>query len=251
MNQETVWTCTFTNNGKNITVTMTSPQMLSEDGKKEIRTSGTLYIWDSPSAKMKVVTFAKGVIGEATYRVDGLDHDLSFSTGYAFDPRRNRKIPPSPTQKDIIITSLDFHGDSITSEKLRKIPLSKLLGAALRASAVRVIHYPTGYNGPSLAFGAGWTTTGPTTEIGEHLNDVPAGFVESLADATDVLDKDKRLQRVADVWHKALHADKTFDVVTALLVGDRQARRLIREARDAGLIPPVSKTDQRSRKATK
>jgi hypothetical protein len=248
MKQETVWTCTFTNNGNDITVTMTSPQVAA-DGSRNVVASGTLHIWERPPAKMKVVTFAKGVIGEATYRVDGLDHDLSFTTGWSFDPRRSRKT--TPNQKDIVITSLDFHGNAITSEALRKIPISKLLAAALRASAVRVIHYPTGYKGPSLAYGALFITTGPDTEIGPHLNDVPAGFVESWADATDVLDKGQRLQRVADVWHTASHADKTFDVVAALCVGDRQARRLISEARDAGLIPPVSKTDQRSRKATK
>ena len=249
---ETAWSHTFTHNKKRVTVTMVSPEMAA-DGSMTVIHSGVLYLYEKPKHKIKTPTWSVGVIAEATFRVEGLECDLTFTTGWTFDSRHPERNDGSPNQKDVSIYSMSLDGHRpITPELLARIPAGKLLAAAIHAAGVRVIHYPKGYEGPSLSM-LGWNVSAQDEndwDVAGHLGiDIPTDLVKSLTGEKEQIDYDARLLRVAEIVKASLPNRQTKDVAQSFFVGDRQARRLIQDARDAGYLPPIDPTDKRSRKA--
>jgi hypothetical protein len=229
---------------------MTAPYSPSDAGKNKIA-SGTLYLVETPKMKITKPTWGLGVIAEASFVVTGLSFDVSFSIGWTFDARYPERFENPHTMKDIVITSMTIGThNGITKDRLEQVPAGKLLSAAMRAGAVRVVHYPANYNGPSLAH-SGFTTTtdseGEWEVVGHTSEDVPDGFAKALTGQTDVFDK---LQLVAETVSKALPNRATHDVMTVIGCSERHARRLIQQARDAGYLPPLEPTDKRTRKAS-
>jgi hypothetical protein len=250
---ESAWTHRFTHNKKQITVSMTAPYSPSDAGKNKIA-SGTLYLVETPKMKITKPTWGLGVIAEASFVVTGLSFDVSFSIGWTFDARYPERVKNPHTMKDIVITSMTIGThNGITKDRLEQVPAGKLLSAAMRASAVRVVHYPANYDGPSLAF-SGFTTTtsskGKWEVAGHTSKDVPDGFAKGLTGHTDQFDKDAQLRRVAEIVKASRPNRQTFDVQSTLHCTDRHARRLIQQARDAGYLPPLKPTDKRTRKAS-
>ncbi len=151
-------------------------------------------------------------------------------------------------------------------ERLERVPLESFLKSAINLSAVECITYPPGYEGAVLNQHGqvvqgweGWNVSAPTSSqygeqvaigwLGETPREVLRDFVVSATDSRKArkLSNRKRLELVARAWKQAPERSKAEAVQRALeaegewLSRDR-IKQLIREAREAELIPPSKRS---------
>lgn len=233
---------------------MIAPEMAS-DGSMTRLPSGVLSIVEKPKGKITKPTYGVGVIAEATFSVDGLGVDIEFTTGWKYDARYPKRNDGVSSTRDIVITSLTVRSDTaVTKEILDAIPAGKLLAAATHAAGVRAVHYPIGYDGPSVvhpAFNVAKSDQSQWELVGHIGDSGRSGLIKELTGQTEPFDRDAQLRRVASIVERSRPNQQTKDVAAALNVGERHARRLIGNARDAGYLPPLDPNDKRTRKAQK
>lgn len=235
---------TFTYAGRPLTVALTSTdetQILNAQVTWEA--SGTV---DRPTERF-------GHVVPATFRVDGLPYDVTFTTAWS-----------------ALVEHEGFHGvtlDTLTvafrpglvPRDLRDLPSPVvLLRHAGKASRVRGYQLPPGWHDPNY----------PDVELQAfHTSDgsdsvyIALGPSDAPHDHDALMGRPRRernnkvgpelLQRVADVHNAAPNGSKEHAIMQALDVSKSSARKYIAKARSAGLLPPVPATDGRTRKGAK
>lgn len=151
-------------------------------------------------------------------------------------------------------------------EKVERLPLQSFLESAIHLATVECITYPPGYEGEVLNQHGqvvqgweGWNVSAPASSqygeqvaigwLGETPREVLRDFVVSATDSSKArkLSNRKRLELVARAWKQAPERSKAEAVQRALeaegewLSRDR-IKQLIREAREAELIPPSKRS---------
>lgn len=201
------------------------------------------YIFESPAKGFRDPVTTVGVICPATFVVNGLHVEMTFSIGIA-PSKRHKKIP---NQSDIVMTSIKVEMNDLDS--LKTIPTRKLLAAAIRSAGVVVAHYSAGYTGNPMGFnddgelvalnGVTMTTDDGHQEIVAYrlLNENAAYMYAGVA---DVVDKDQRLRDVAKIVKQHPYGFER-EVSQRIGVTLRQARRLISDARQAGYLEPSTR----------
>jgi hypothetical protein len=148
-------------------------------------------------------------------------------------------------------------------EKLERLPLQSFLESAIHVATVECITYPPGYEGVMLGLNGeveqGWKVTVPSDQ--ENGEEWPIGWLgvtpreilhDFVASATDSSKSKKlnhlnRLKVVAKAYKKASERERYETVQKALGdIGDHvskhRVKQLIKEAREAGLIPQSEKS---------
>lgn len=150
--------------------------------------------------------------------------------------------------------------------KIDHVPLSTFLEKAIDLAAVQCITYPPGYegevigpDGKQLPGWEGWRVSGlPDQKQGEQValgwlgvtpRDILREFIASATDSSErkKLSNAERLKVVAKAYKEAPERKKAAEVKKALEatgdhVGDDRVKQLIREAREAELIPPSTRS---------
>lgn len=242
---------TFRHNGNDVRVEMTvpPPEMLAsfyepEEGQVVRSFSPDLMLHVFPVGKVTKPTVGFAVWCPARFTVEGLPYSVEFSV----IPSTSRRHPVAVTSLKVGVEPDD--GEGITREMLETVPVARLLAAALNAAAVTVIHYPANYSGPTHRIGDGGaliptehsvinpTETAKPLPVAMHLGPLPATFAKSAAGVVELVGH-ARLKEVARIVRDAERDGLPFEsrVAARLMVGERHARRLIQEARKAGLLP--------------
>ena len=193
----------------------------------------------------------------AKFTVEGLPYAVEFS----IFPGRSRRHPIGVTGLHVGVDPSG--GGEVTRELLGSVPVARLLAAALNAAAVTVLHYPVGYDGPAHRIGDGGALL-PTEDrivnemgmpcpfpVAMHHGPLPATFAKSAAGVPE-LSGHRRLTEVARIVRDAERDGLPFEtrVMTRFSVGERQARRLVQEARAEGFLPAPSRTNTRTQPTT-
>lgn len=242
----------FSHEGQELTVTMIDPDVPPDGSTLNPYPS---MIYDTPPRGFREPITAFGFFFPATFRVDGLPHRITFTTGQVEKARK-------PQTKHVGIVSVHVESDSggaITREVLGSVPLGRLLAASIHAAGLVVIHYPPGYDGKWLRWIDGElhpienariaTDEGTVEAVCYRGLPTPPDLHVDLTGRDDPVKDENRLRRVAATVKAAERAGRPRerDVMKVENVGERQARRLISDARDAGLLPPVPRSDRRGR----
>jgi len=242
---------TFRDRGRTITVTMTSPHVPPNVVRLDVPIRWPVSAVDRP-------TLVTGWIMPATFRVDGLGVDATFSTRAA-------------TRDDgIVFVAIDTVTVSPTVPTTDlDLPLAGLLRAAVKASGVRGIRVPSGerwtwdraddptsyrladdtsshfmtQDGPSDV----WPLyVGPMSAEDEARLNVKA--ITGTGRATRTVLTDDVLRAVADVYNANTGTGRRA-VADHFTIGLSAARERIRIARERGFIDELPSTDKR-RKTT-
>lgn len=265
---------TFSHYGTTIRVTMTSPKIASQ---WDVELGGRI-VYTPTRTPVRKPTPGWGLYCPATFTTEGLPYTVEFAIGSA-----------SSLVRDVAITDMrigNLNGEGITRDVLRAIPIHRLLSAAINAAGITVMHYPANYDGPAYNLG----DDGELVEIperpkigpdGKQMTDMdgkplmsgmrvrmdndpipfpirhggarmPADFALGSAGVTQ-LSGEQQLRDVANLVKACETEGLPFTDLIAerYLISPRHARRLVSNARDAGLLDPLPKTDARSRKRTK
>lgn len=248
---------TFTHAGQPVRVTMIEPDV-RPDGS---RIPHERFIYTSPPKGFTEPTPTFGVYCPARFIAEGLPYPVEFQID---------AHPHGDTSRvgivDIRIGGPDPHIERapvrIRRDDLARIPVDRLLAAAIHAAGIVVMNYPPGHEGPMFMVDRkNPKKTIPvdgvkmTTGVDEHYAEpvairgllADADFHKAIADVPDVPGED-RLRMVADIVKAAHDAGRpaTKDVQQRMNVSERTARRLIAEARAAGYLPKLPKTDKRT-----
>lgn len=239
---------------------MTSPE-LPADGSRIVGDAG--FIYTHPKGTLRRPTTAFGVYCPASFRVDGLPYDVEFTVGPVGAARRATSGRGVRTSQ-LGIVSMRIGGESaggVTREALGGVPVARMLAAAIHAAGIVVMCYPAGYRGPRMLARRDGTIVEhagvemrfdknePSVDV-VNVRGLPpdADFHKAVAGISDGSEID--LVRVAALVRAAEADGRPFsrDVADSFAVTDRTARRYVQAARDADLLPPIPKTDNRRRK---
>jgi len=229
-------------NGRTLRVSMLDQAGNKLDGSKIEMQRG--FIYDSPPKLFDNPITTVGIMCPASFTVDGLDDDVTFSIGIAPSKRHKKR----PNQHDIVITSITSTLNNLDS--LGTIPTKDLLGAAIRAAGVIVLHYPADYEGRAFGFTdsdelvqiAGMKITtdkdGHREIVAYRIANENAAYM--YAGVPDVVSPDRRLRDVAKIVKQHPYG-YTREVSQRIGVTERHAGRLIYDARQAGYLPPSTR----------
>jgi hypothetical protein len=229
-------------NGKTVRVSMLDLAGKKLDGSRIEMGRG--FIYEPPPKRFDSPITTVGTMCPASFTVDGLDDDVTFSIGIA-PSKRHKKYPD---QHDIVITSITSTLNDFDS--LKKIPTRELIAAAIRAAGVIVLHYVADNNGKAFGYtdedelvpieGMHITTDkdGHREVVAYRIADENAAYM--YAGVPDVVSPDQRLRDVAKIVKQHPYG-YTREVSQRIGVTERHAGRLIYDARQAGYLPPSTR----------
>ena len=253
---------TFRHSGHPVRVTMTDPNLRADGGEVNLSHG---FIATKPPAGFTEPTWTFGIYCPARFIAEGLPYPVEFQID----------IHPHDDTSRVGIVDIRIGGPHpnierapvrIDREDLARIPVDRLLAAAIHAAGIVVMHYPPNYHGPEMVY-APHISPKPVAIFGmirrgePRVESIPAAirglpvdadFHKAVADVPDV-PGDDRLRMVADIVKDAHNAGRpaTKDVQQLVNVSERTARRLIAEARTAGHLPMLPETDKRTTRQRK
>ena len=229
-------------NGRTVRVTMLDQAGKKLNGSRIEMQRG--FIYETPPKRLDSPITTVGIMCPASFVVDGLDDDVTFSIGIAPSKRHKKH----PDQHDIVISSISSTMNDLDS--LKKIPTRELIAAAIRAAGVIVLHYPADYEGKAFGFtdsdelvqiaGVKITTDkdGHREIVAYRIANENAAYM--YAGVPDVVSPDQRLRDVAKIVKQHPYG-YTREVSQRIGVTERHAGRLIYDARQAGYLPPSTR----------
>lgn len=244
-----VCSSTFTHKGRQVTVTLVDPE-IAPDGTRYPLSPSCSWRSVEPNGMLPVPT--DGVMVPATFRVTGLEHDLTVTT-------RHGRWDDAPEYHGVQIDTVTVHwtADSEQADRFT-IPTRQLRTHLGRAAWVRGIWIPPGgewHDGPNVTW-----TVGPDDHHGDFI---PTGFGYPtkgqqahdayLAGLVGLPRKPRstaetmqaEIEQVAEIWHATPNRQRAAEIAAQLHLSATTTRNRIRQARDQGLIPEA--TDGRSR----
>lgn len=238
---------TFPHYGSTIRVTMTDPPVT---GEFDVHVRNV--VGDGPRKPLTRPAAYFSHYCPATFIVEGLPYEIEFTIGSVQGKKRH-----------VVITSLtakDSTGHGISREALSKIPTARLLAAAISAATVTLIHYPENYNGPAYEYDDGTlvemqnmdvrASTGAVFPVRNGGAPMPADWTKRVAGVAEIRG-DQRLREIAKEWKAAKRDGASTEqaIRDRFGVDIRQARRLVRQAREKGYIPPTKSSTTKARGA--
>ena len=235
--------------GKTVTVTLTDPYV-SPDGTEFHYGKGLTWTQPEPNGQLPVPT--SGVYVPATYKVTGLEHNLTVTTRWA-------EWDDAQGMWGIQIDTVTVHWNSehVQSDAFR-VPTRQLRIALSKAAHIRGLWIPPGAtwqphenmtvtetdpDGPGSFWILGF---GPPTATEQAQADYIAGLVglpRKPRANTDQLEAE--IEQVASIWHDTTYGNRVAEIAAQMHLSPSLVRNRIRQARDRGLIPEA--TDGRSR----
>jgi len=242
-----VCSSTFTHKGRQVTVTLVDPE-IAPDGTRYPGSPSCSWRSVEPNGMLPVPT--EGVMVPATFRVTGLEHELTVTT-------RHGRWDDAPEYHGVQIDTVTVHwtADSEQADRFT-IPTRQLRTHLANAAHVRGIWIPPGgewQQAPNVT-----VTVGPDdhhgdfviTRFGKPRTAAERARVDALVGlprkprATKAV-MQAEIEQVAEIWHATPNRQRAAEIAAQLHLSKSTIRNRIDQARQQGLIPAA--TDGRSR----